>query len=232
MKNNLNKIKKNLFVLFLILIILIFSACSNQENKNENQIEEKIVETPQYDKIIVAFGDSLTEGLGVEREDAYPAQLQRELNNLGYNIKVYNSGSSGETSSGALARTNWVLQLNPDIVILGIGANDAIRGIDLELTKNNIEEIVTRLQNENVEVILAGQIIFDNLGSDYVNEFEQIYPQIANKYNLTLIPIFLDGVAADSSLNNRDQIHPNKEGYEIVVRDNVLPKVVEVLENR
>jgi acyl-CoA thioesterase-1 len=219
-----------ILTVFLILVLIGISGCSNNSNDSES-LNVKNDSSITYDKVIVAFGDSLTEGLGVERENAYPAQLERELINLGYNVKVYNSGSSGETSSGALARTDWVLQLNPDIVILGIGANDAIRGIDLDLTKQNIEKIVDKMQENNVTVILAGQIIFDNLGSDYVNQFLDIYPQIAKDKNIKFIPVFLEGVAANSSLNNPDQIHPNKEGYEIVVRENVLPVVVEVLEN-
>ena len=216
-----------LFLHTFFVLFVLFSACTTQAPIQESQISDSDSES---EIIIVAFGDSLTEGFGIDRESAYPAQLQRELDMLGYDVKVYNSGLSGETSSGALARVDWVLRLNPDIVILGIGANDAIRGIDLEITDSNIREIVSRLKAENVRVILSGQIIFENLGEEYVNEFEGIYPSVVQDENLDFIPVFLEGVAANSSLNIEDEIHPNALGYEIVVKENVLPVVIPILD--
>ena len=215
------------FKFFIILIFLttIFGCSQTKDTTIQTQNETKLIP----DKIIVTFGDSLTEGLGVSRDEAYPAQLEQALKEKEYNIKVYNSGLSGETTSGALARVDWVLKLNPDIVILGIGANDAMRGIDLDLTDENIRKIIKKLKENNVKIILSGQIIFQNLGTDYMNKFENIYPKIAQDENLIFIPNFLEGVATNQSLNNNDQIHPNKQGYEIIVRDNVLPKVLEAL---
>ena len=173
---------------------------------------------------ILALGDSLTEGLGVNNDDNYPAQLQIRLQELGYkNIKVVNSGLSGETSTGLVNRLDWVLQTKPDITILTIGANDAMRGIDVATVEANIRTAVKRLQDGGSEVILGGMQIYDNLGSDYVTSFAAIYPRVAKDMNITLIPFFLDGVGGDPKLNQADAIHPTKEGYAIIVNDNILP---------
>ncbi len=222
------------YLIFLILILLVLiSSCSNNFKKNEtNLTPQKNVTLDESKIIIVAYGDSLTEGLYVDRNYAYPAVLERKLIERGYNVKVYNSGLSGETSSAALNRVEWVLKLNPDIVILGIGANDAMRGINLNLTKQNIENIILKLEENNVTVILSEQEIFENLGKDYSSDFKDIYPKISKEQNVTLIPFFLEGVAANSSLNNIDEIHPNKEGYEIIVEKNVLPIVVQIIEKK
>ena len=170
-------------ILFLFLILTIFSSCSIEKSQVKilNTTEEII-----HDKIIVAFGDSLTYGYGIDREYSYPSQLQKELDELEYNIKVYNSGLSGETTTAALNRVEWVLQLNPDIVILTIGGNDAIRGIDIEITKSNIEKIINIFNNNNVTIILSGMEIYENMGEQYVSEFKQIYFDIAKVMNIML----------------------------------------------
>lgn len=173
---------------------------------------------------ILALGDSLTEGLGVANDANYPAQLEARLKELGYqDIKVINSGLSGETSTGLVNRLDWVLQTKPDITILTIGANDAIRGIDVATVEANIRTVVKRLQDNDIQVILGGMQIYDNLGSDYVQSFAAMYPRIAKDMNVTLIPFFLDGVGGDPKLNQADAIHPTKEGYTIIVNDNILP---------
>ena len=173
---------------------------------------------------ILALGDSLTEGLGVDKDDNYPAQLEDRLQAMGYdNAKVINSGLSGETSTGLVNRLDWVLQTKPDVTILTIGANDAIRGIDVATVEANIRTAVKRLQDNGSIVILGGMQIYDNLGSEYVKSFAAIYPRVAKDMNVTLIPFFLDGVGGDPALNQADAIHPTKEGYEIIVNDNILP---------
>ncbi|OXL21809.1 arylesterase [Psychrobacter sp. DAB_AL32B] len=173
---------------------------------------------------ILALGDSLTEGLGVDNDANYPAQLEVRLKELGYkNVKVVNSGLSGETSTGLVNRLDWVLQTKPDITILTVGANDAIRGIDVATVEANIRTAVKRLQDGGSEVILGGMQIYDNLGSDYVKSFAAIYPRVAKDMNVTLIPFFLDGVGGDPKLNQADAIHPTREGYKIIVNDNILP---------
>ena len=180
---------------------------------------------------ILALGDSLTEGLGVASDDNYPAQLQASLQQLGYkNIKVVNSGLSGETSTGLVNRLDWVAQTKPDITILTIGANDAIRGLDVATIEANIRTAVKTLQDNGSEVILGGMQIYDNLGNDYVKSFSAIYPRVAKDMNVPLIPFFLDGVGGDAKLNQADAIHPTKEGYTIIVNDNILPVLKPELE--
>ena len=191
---------------------------SMQSNESTNSAEQQAPLT------ILALGDSLTEGLGVDNNANYPAQLEARLQELGYkDVKVINSGLSGETSTGLVNRLDWVLQTKPDITILTIGANDAIRGIDVATVEANIRTAIKRLQDGGSEVILGGMQIYDNLGADYVESFAAIYPRVAKDMNVTLIPFFLDGVGGDAELNQADAIHPTKEGYTIIVNDNILP---------
>lgn len=178
---------------------------------------------------IVALGDSLTEGLGVDPQESYPAQLERKLQAAGYSVKVINAGVSGETSSGALARINWVLQLKPQIVILGTGGNDSLRGVDTQLTARNIRQLVEKLQAAGIVVVLAGMQTAQNLGAEYTTAFAAIYPAVARDYKLILIPFLLVGVAGDPNLNQRDFIHPTAAGYAVVV-ETVYPYVVTALQ--
>jgi len=178
--------------------------------------------------VIVAMGDSLTEGLGVNQAEAYPAQLERKLRENGYNYTVINAGVSGETTTGALARVDWVLTLKPDIVILATGGNDSLRAIDPALTKENIRQLVQALQSAGVVVVLAGMQTVQNLGEEYTTAFRAIYPAVAEEYDLTLIPFFLEGVVGDPKLNQDDFIHPTAAGYTIVV-ETIYPYVIETL---
>ena len=189
--------------------------------ENATPIDQQVNTAPIT---ILALGDSLTEGLGVDKEDNYPAQLEDRLQAMGYeNAKVINSGLSGETSTGLVNRLDWVMQTKPDVTILTIGANDAIRGIDVATIEANIRTAVKKLQDNGSVVVLGGMSIYDNLGSEYVAAFSDIYPRIAKDMNLTLIPFFLEGVGGDRELNQADAIHPTKEGYEIIVNNNILP---------
>jgi len=166
--------------------------------------------------IIVAVGDSLTAGLGVNEDDAYPARLEKKLRAAGYDWKVVNAGISGETSSGTLSRINWVMKLLPDIVILETGANDGLRGIDPRLTKRNIDETIRILKQKNVIVVLVGMQMVRNLGQEFTRRFAELYPALAKKHNLILVPFFLQKVAGDPLLNQADGIHPTAEGYRII----------------
>ena len=179
--------------------------------------------------VIVAMGDSLTEGLGVNMADAYPAQLERKLQADGYHYTVINAGVSGETTSGALARVNWVLTLKPKLVILATGGNDSLRALDPALTKANIRNLVQTFQSAGVPVVLAGMQTVQNLGQEYTNTFRAIYPAVAEEYHLILIPFFLEGVAGDPKLNQQDFIHPTAAGYKIVV-ETIYPYVVQGIE--
>ena len=207
---------------FILFVVLFVAECGNDSTPPAKP------KSPEYDGIIVAVGDSLTEGLGVAEELAYPALLEKKLQSLGYHYQVINAGVSGETSSGTLARIKWVLTLKPDIVILVIGANDGLRGIDPELIKTNILTIVRKLKEKEVTVLLGGMQMAQNLGKDYVSAFEKNYPWVAREENIGLIPFFLTGVAANPDLNQADGIHPTAEGYHVVV-DHILPHVVEAI---
>lgn len=177
-------------------------------------------------KTIVALGDSLTAGLGVDETQAYPAQLENKLIADGYDLKVVNAGISGETSSGTLSRINWVIAaLKPDIVILVTGANDGMRGIDIDLLRNNLDEILSVLDENNIDVILGGMKMLPNLGPTYARAFERVYPEMAQKHRIALVPFFLEGVAGEPRFNRSDGIHPNPEGYRIIV-NHIYPYVL------
>lgn len=202
----------------MILVVLCVHTASANELSDPTDTRPRIV----------TFGDSLTAGLGVSRDEAYPAQLQRRLDELDYGYRVINAGVSGETTAGGLRRTPWVLGSKPDVVILELGGNDGLRGLSLEQTKHNLGRIIEQLQQAGTTVILAGMKLPPNYGQDYTRGFEAIYPNLAKHYNLTLIPFFLEGVAASPVLNQADGIHPTREGYRIVVEQvlNVLGPVL------
>ena len=178
---------------------------------------------------IVAFGNSLTAGLGVAAEDSYPSQLQRRLDQDGFQYRVINAGVSGDTTAGGLRRISWVLKSQPHIVILELGANDGLRGLSLRETKVNLERIIQQCQSASVTVVLAGMKLPPNYGAEYTNGFESIYAALASQYHLVLIPFFLDGVAGSTSLNQADGIHPTGDGYRIIV-DKVLGTVRPLLD--
>jgi acyl-CoA thioesterase-1 len=180
---------------------------------------------------IVALGDSLTAGLGVAAEQAYPARLQHRLDEQGLHYRVINAGVSGDTTAGGLRRVDWVLKSRPDLVILELGANDGLRGLKLDETKANLERIIKRCQEASVTVILAGMKLPPNYGAEYTKGFEAIYPALAKQYRLTLMPFFLEGVAGSASLNQADGIHPTAEGYRIIA-DKVLETVKPLLNGR
>lgn len=218
-----HKLKKLSYFFFsTLLIMVILEGCGEEPTSLQAQPEKKIEGT------IVAVGDSLTEGLGVAEESAYPALLERKLREKGYSFKVVNAGISGETSSGTLSRINWVLTLKPDIVILVTGANDGLRGIDPQLVKANLNQIIRTLKEANVIVVLGGMQMVQNLGKDYTRAFADVYPQVAGGKDVVLIPFFLAGVATDPELNQPDGIHPTAAGYRKVV-ETAYPYVIEAI---
>jgi acyl-CoA thioesterase-1 len=177
---------------------------------------------------IVAVGDSLTEGLGVREDQAYPAVLEHKLKSHGFDYRVINAGVSGETSSGTLSRIQWILRLKPDIVILVTGANDGLRGLDPDLTRANLEKIVRQLKAKDVVVILGGMRMVQNLGDQYTRAFARIYPAVAASEDVILIPFFLEGVAGEPELNQPDGIHPTADGYRRIV-EHIFPYVEEAI---
>jgi acyl-CoA thioesterase I len=173
---------------------------------------------------LVALGDSLSAGYNLPQEAAFPVALERALKAKGYRVEVANAGVSGDTSSGGLDRLDWSVPDGTDGVILELGANDMLRGLDPAGTRKNIEAIVERLTRRDIPVMLAGMYASRNLGPEYVQKFDGIYPDIAKKHDLVLYPFFLDGVAGDRSLNLPDGMHPTAKGVEIIV-ERILPSV-------
>ena len=180
---------------------------------------------------IIIFGDSLIAGYGLVVEDNFVNQLKlKTIENKIKDVTLFNSGVSGETSTGLLNRYKWVLEDNYDGVIILIGANDALRGIDPSLTSQNIEKILSYLKEKQIPTMLIGMKAPNNLGEIYVNEFNAIYPKLSKKYNTAYYPFFLKDVALKPSLNQRDMIHPNKKGVKIIV-NNFFPYFLEFYES-
>ena len=174
------------------------------------------------ERIVVAFGDSLTAGLGVMPDESYPAQLQARLRADGYAYRVVNAGASGDTTAGGLRRVDWALKNKPDIVIVALGANDAMRGQDLASVRANLDGIVARFQKAGARVLVAGMEVPPNYGARYAADFRRLYVEVARKRGAAFMPFLLDGVAGNPQLNQPDGIHPTAEGYRIVV-DHLWP---------
>jgi acyl-CoA thioesterase-1 len=174
------------------------------------------------ERILVAFGDSLTAGLGVSSEETYPARLQAKLLLSGYRYRVINAGVSGDTTAGGLRRVDWVLKSKPDVVILELGANDGLRGLNLAQTRTNLEQIIQRFLAGGAKVVLAGMKLPPNYGADYTKAFQSMYADLAKRDDVQFIPFFLDGVAAKADYNQADGIHPTGAGYAVIV-ENIWP---------
>ena len=173
---------------------------------------------------IVALGDSLTAGYGLPQSAAFPAVLERALKARGHKVEIVNAGVSGDTAAGGLQRLDWSVPDGTDGVILELGANDMLRGLDPAATKRSLEAIVTRLKARGIPVLLAGMYASRNLGPDYVQRFDAIYQDIANRHGLVLYPFFLDGVAGQRQFNLPDGVHPTAKGVETIV-ERILPTV-------
>jgi acyl-CoA thioesterase I len=172
---------------------------------------------PDPRPVILAYGDSLTAGYGMPAGSAYPEQLQRKLDELGYQYRVVNMGISGDTTSGGLARLKAGVAQKPAIVVLELGANDGLRGLPVTQTKANLEEMIAAFRNVGATVIMAGMTLPRNYGATYVKSFEDVFIDLAAKYQLPLIPFFLEGVAGQPKLTLPDFLHPNAAGYRVVV---------------
>lgn len=219
-----------IWVMVLLFVFLSMSACSNESPATESRSESQgNVRVDQG--TIVAVGDSLTAGYGVDETQAYPALLEKRLLLDGFFFKVVNAGVSGETSSGTLSRIEWVIRsLKPDIVILETGANDGLRGVDPQVLEKNLDKIVTTIKAHGIGILLAGMKIPPNLGPAHTAHFAKVYPKIADKHHIPLIPFFLESVAGDARYNLPDRIHPNPEGYRRIL-DIIYPYVLEVIKD-
>ena len=177
---------------------------------------------------IVALGDSLTAGLGLPSQDAFPAKLQKALAAKGISVTIADAGVSGDTTLGGLARLDWSAPAGTDGVILELGANDALRGLDTAVPRAALEAILRRLKERGIPVLLCGMLSPPNLGADYARAFNAIYPDLARTYDAALYPFFLDGVAGQRRLNQADGLHPTAAGVDVIVAG-ILPKVEELI---
>ncbi|MCR4266955.1 arylesterase [Nitratireductor sp. ZSWI3] len=180
---------------------------------------------------IVGFGDSLMAGYGLGPGESFPEKLEAALQAKGFDVAVANAGVSGDTTSGGLTRLEWSVPEEADVVVVELGANDMLRGIPPASTEANLEAIVEKLQARGHRVVLAGMRAAPNLGPDYAAAFDPIYERLAGKYGLTLIPFFLDGVAAEPTFLQEDGMHPNAKGIERMV-ERLLPVIARVLEEQ
>jgi acyl-CoA thioesterase-1 len=222
--------------LVLALVIPALPACAPEvPDDSTRSARETLAARPaagpaQREPLVVFLGDSLTAGLGLEEDQAFPAVVEREIRAAGIPIRTVNAGVSGDTSAGGLSRLSWLLGQRPDVVVVGLGANDGIRAVPVEETEKNLREIVRRARAAGARVLLLGMRIPPNYGPDYAGRFEAMYPRIAKDLQVPLVPFLLEGVGGFRSLNQEDGIHPTAEGQEILAK-NVLPyleKVVQV----
>jgi acyl-CoA thioesterase-1 len=217
------------FLTALLCIWLCSFLLAGCERREAAPAAEKTAPAPAYAGTIIAAGDSLTAGLGVALQDAWPALLEKKLAENGHLWRVINAGISGETSSGMQARSKWLLAQRPGIVIVATGANDGLRGIPPPLIKENIAQTVRLLQEGGVTVVLAGEQIVRNLGEDYSREFAAIYPAVAREQGCILIPFLLEGVGGEPALNQADTIHPNEKGHRVIA-ETVYPYVLQAIQ--
>lgn len=177
---------------------------------------------------LLAFGDSLVHGYGLDAGDTFPDQLEAKLRELGLPVTVINSGSSGDTTAAAKARLDWALSDKPDAVIVVFGGNDGLRGLDPGATYDNLNDVLTRLGAKDLPVLLAGMAAPRNLGQEYATAFDAVFPRLAEEHGVALYPFFLDGVVLDPALNQADGIHPNAKGVAVIV-ERILPYVRRIL---
>jgi acyl-CoA thioesterase-1 len=177
---------------------------------------------------ILAFGDSITAGFGLPPSEAFPARLEARLRDQGIAAHVVNAGVAGDTTAGGRARLDWSLADKPDVVILELGANDALRGIDPPTVRANLEAMISRIQASGAKLLLTGMVAPPNWGDDYQREFDRIYPELAQAHGVALYPFLLDGVAMDARLNQPDGLHPNERGVAVLV-DHIAPLVARLI---
>lgn len=228
-------VMRSLRAYLLLFSVILWISCGKTAEKSKDEPSKKSAEEPDTlaqkdltdEKVILFFGNSLTAGMGLDTNEAFPALVQQRLDSLGYDYEVVNAGLSGETTASGKNRIDWILKQNVDIFVLELGANDGLRGIPLSETRQNLQEIIetVRSKNSEVKIILAGMQIPPNMGQDYTSEFKRIFPELAVKNDVALIPFLLEGVAGNPALNQPDGIHPTAEGYKIVMEN-----VWEVLE--
>ena len=194
------------------ILIAALSVTQNSPASEQNAGEPRV---------ITVLGDSLTAGYGVDRAEAYPALLQKQITAAGWNFTVVNAGQNGDTTAAGLQRLDWLLQRRIHVLILALGGNDGLRGIDPAVTKTNLQTIITRAKQKypDIQIVLAGMKMSPNMGLGYLNRFGAIYPELATQNKLALVPFLLEGVGGRPELNQDDLIHPTVEGQEILAKN-------------
>ncbi len=221
---------KKLLLIYLFINFFLLISCGENTTKEREKAVDNLEyidnteiqgETDTTTKSILFFGTSLTAGLGLEPSEAFPALIQIKLDSLNLPYEAINAGLSGETTASGKNRISWVLEQEVDVFVLELGANDGLRGIPVEETRKNLQEIIDVVRGKNPEttIILAGMQMPPNLGQKYTSDFKKMFPELAEKNNIPLIPFLLEGVGAVPKLNQNDGIHPTAEGQEILAEN-------------
>ena len=204
----------------LLFFVCLATSCGNAPARNASNSKQApgtaATQPATARPRVVALGDSLTAGLGLSQSEAYPALLQKRIDEAGLGFEVVNAGVSGDTSAGGVRRLDWVIGDGTKVLILALGANDGLRGLPVDQMKNNLETVITRAKARGIDVILAGMEAPPNFGREYTGEFRDVFRDLARKHDLVFVPFLLDKVAGQSQLNQGDGIHPNAQGAEIL----------------
>ena len=226
-------------LLFIFGFFVLIAACGGNDPASRPVAQAPPAETPpaeaaapepaEDETLLIFLGDSLTAGNKLPEEQAFPALIEADLRAAGRAVRVVNGGISGDTTAGGLARLDWLLRQQPDVLFVCLGANDGSRGTPLEATEANLRAIVERAQAAGARVLLAGMLMPPNYGPDYTEGFAAIYPRLAEDFQVPLIPFLLEGVALDPELNLYDGVHPNPAGQRVIA-DTVLPYLVPLLD--
>jgi acyl-CoA thioesterase-1 len=217
--------------LFILSLLSLFFSCSNSKNEksgNSESIEAQkdsigitSIDTTQKKQIIVFLGNSLTAGYGLDVSEAFPSLIQNKLDSTGINAKVINAGISGETTASGKSRLAWVIKDGVDVFVLELGANDGLRGIPTEETEKNLSEMIdyVRAKSPNARILLTGMLVPPNMGETYTKYFKEVFAKVAKDKKTAFMPFLLEGVAGESNLNQKDGIHPTKEGHQIIANN-------------
>ncbi|MBC86145.1 MAG: arylesterase [Bdellovibrionaceae bacterium] len=205
------------------LIILAFSFHALAQSKNTAPSK-----TPTAPKKVVFLGDSITAGYGIEKESAYPSQLQKMFNQDNHQVEIVNVGISGSTSASLPSRLNWLLKQPMDLLVIGLGGNDGLRGFPIETTEKNLEKAILLAQKSKIPVLLLGMQLPDNYGKAYQDGFKKMFPKLSKKHSVPLMPFLLKDVGGKPELNLNDRIHPNEKGH-LIIAKNMYPLIKKVL---
>lgn len=230
---------RNIPLMFALLISSFGfgGGCEREEPEQQNPAPQARAATPGETvrttrpadlPRVVFLGDSLTAGLGLPAEEAFPALIGEMLEEEGLAARIVNAGVSGDTTAGGLRRLDWLLRQSPDVIVVGLGGNDGLRGLDVSASRENLAAIVRRSRDAGARVLLLGMMVPPNYGPEYTRQFREIYPQLARELDVPLVPFLLEGVGGERALNQPDGIHPTAEGHRVVAQ-NILPHVRELV---